>query len=85
MRIDYNELNKAINSLGFKIIASGSSGSKLQMIGLEDPKSTIKLTLTYHDPFVIVDYYEGVYSVDDLCETLKRIQEIIVIQVINKQ
>lgn len=75
MKETLENLDNELNKIGLKRIETAQAGGKILIIGIENENLNLKLSVTWHTE-IIVDSYEGTYSIDKLCDILQKIKAI---------
>ena len=75
MKETLENLDNELNKIGLKRIETAQAGGKILIIGIENENLNFKLSVTWHTE-IIVDSYEGTYSIDKLCDILQKIKAI---------
>ena len=76
MKQTFENLDSELKTIGLKRVETAQAGNKIMMVGMENSNLNLKITITYHSQ-IIVDNYEGICSIEILCNILNKIKEII--------
>ena len=76
MKQIFENLDSELKNLGLKRVETGQAGGKIIIVGIQNNNLNLKIIITYHSQ-IIVDNYEGVCTIEELCDILNKIKEII--------
>lgn len=76
MKQTFESFDSELKDLGLRRVETGQAGGKIMMVGIQNSNLKLKITITYHSQ-IIVDNYEGVCTIEELCDILNKIKEII--------